>query len=151
MADDTFHMEQLRDAPGRWILHVLLAGDSDTSQFQSYDDGVTWKKIGTVIPNGTHPTVGIGQDGTFDTVVFAAYVSGNIQAKTQTKGDPALSDLFSFDDPSEVKLAVADDTFQIAQAKDAQVRWMLHVKISGDGTTTQWTSFDECFSWTKVS
>lgn len=121
----------------------------------SNDDGKTWGTALLAIASGKHPTIEIGQDGAFDIVVMAAYTGtgggpGTITARVQAKGDTAFGAPFTFQDPSEVNLSVADDTFHIRQAKDGPSRWLLHVLIYGESSTSNWQSFDETMSWERV-
>lgn len=122
----------------------------------SNDDGATWEDAVLAISGGKHPTIAIGTDGTFDVVVIAAYVGpsggpGAITAKSRSAGDTDFGDPFNFKDTNGNDLAAEDDTFHIQQARDDQSRWMLHIVIHSEGASTQWTSFDECKTWEKVT
>ena len=133
------------------------SGDTWDGVYQavSHDDGETWEAGTLLIADGKHPTVAIGQDGAFQIAVVAAYVGpddgpGVITARVQGAGDADFGDPFNFKDDADTDLSVADDTFHIQQARDDQSRWMLHVRIDGDSSTSQWTSYDETATWQRV-
>lgn len=43
--DDTFHIQEAREGPGRLVLHVTIDGESATSDWWSADSGRSWVRI----------------------------------------------------------------------------------------------------------
>lgn len=45
VADDTFHIQQGHEGPSRWLLHVLIEGEAETSHWTSADECRTWTRV----------------------------------------------------------------------------------------------------------
>jgi len=45
VANDTFGLSHMHELGSRWMLHVLIAGDADTSDWYSADECQTWTKV----------------------------------------------------------------------------------------------------------
>jgi len=43
--DDTFHIQEGRESPGRWLLTVVIDGETATSDWGSNDGGRTWTRF----------------------------------------------------------------------------------------------------------
>ncbi len=43
--DDTFHLQPAYEGPSRWVLVVMIAGDTAPSDWVSADEGQTWERI----------------------------------------------------------------------------------------------------------
>ena len=137
-----------------WLVFARDSGGGNWTTYytRSWDDGATWRSpVATGLAGGKHPTIAVGRDGT---IVIAAYVSGNIQAQVRGPGDTDFGTAFTFTDPGGANLSVQDDTFHIQQGYDNARRWLLHVLISGDASSSHWQCWDleagNKASWKKV-
>jgi hypothetical protein len=127
-------------------------------QCESWDDGRTWTEPKDVdIPGGTHPTVAIGESE--GTKIVAAYVAnadqvvnpgGVIQAHMQETGDKTPGDVTTFQDETGTDLAVADDTFHLAEAREGPSRWVLTVVMQADGFASEWAGTDGK-TWKRIN
>lgn len=113
----------------------------------SDDDGATWGGEAVAIAGGTHPTIATSPDGT---TILAAYVTGTIQVMRRFAGDLAFSAAAVIKDAGGADITAEDEQFHLSHAYEGPARWLLHMRVHGETSTSHWESGDDCLSWTRV-
>jgi hypothetical protein len=127
-------------------LHLLCRNGADVAERTSDDFGVSWSSSSTVFSAATHPDVSCSAWGT---TLRAAYKAGAITATQQRMGAATATAAANLKDDAGADLAVEDDVFRLHAHPKGW--WLLHVRISGEGTTSLWVSFDDGLTWTRNS
>ena len=116
------------------------------------DDGQTWKAEILMIPSATHPALTQSTDGAL--LLLAAVASGSnfhVQGVYRASGDPSFSSVFTVVDASGAPLLVQNDSFGITHTHDKASRWVLHILIASESTSSAWFSADEGRSFTRIA
>jgi hypothetical protein len=145
-ADDDFDIRA--DKNGRWFLSCVLQGQTQSSEYQSWDNGTTWAGPTVPVPGAHKVRPRFGNHGQ---TIRAGVVPGTtniIQGTVQWPGETAASAVFTFVDSTAMALSVSDDWFGLSADEDG--RWLLSVVLAGGTAPVEYQSWDNCRTWTAI-
>lgn len=134
----------------------LVAGNYQGYERFSDDYGRTWSSEAAMAitgPKWNH--IWSGHDGSVLRTGFVYLVPssgpGNIKATYQGPGDLSQSAVFTFKDETGTDMIFADDSFGASLAWDGARRWLLTCVIDGEGSSSDWQSWDNARTWKRIS
>jgi hypothetical protein len=137
-------------------LFVLYGDEEATMQQHSDDDAASFRGETSVFQQGQQPRIAV--DGR-RYVLRAAWVetdpgsgTGEIRGVAQEPGDPEWGEEFAFagaDDP-DTELTWEPDGFDLSFAGDEPGRLLLIAKAAGDTEFSNWQSWDDGRTWTRI-
>jgi hypothetical protein len=114
----------------------------------SWDEAATWTDPVSRFTGAKWPVIAPAFGG--EEIIRGCYETGNLIATEQWSGDASPSTQWTMQDAAGASLSVEDDSWQIVHVGDEPGRWYLHVRISGESSTSAWESTDDCRQWTRL-
>lgn len=129
------------------------AGTFDARQATSDDAGATWSAE-VSLGAWKYPRVASNRAGTLLFMGFkhdsGSSGPGKLFFRFQMAGDAAPSAEAAIQDGVPADIAVADERFDIVDAKDSAGRWILAARKDGDSDVSEFHSFDEGATWELI-